>query len=1151
MVNNFLLFVSQILLLISFNSLVLSSQPLASDKRFGHIDVTSGLANNMVTGITQDDAGFLWFSTFDGLCRYDGYTIKTFRQSDKKNSISDNFILDIYTCSNNYLWIGTNSGGLSQFNSTTHLFKNYLPNDTDSTSIASARVTSIAEDNEGYLWLASYFGGLTRLNPVTNETKIYSHIAENKGSISSNLTTEVIVDNAGIIWIGTQDAGLNRFDPQTETFKHYFADEQDSSSLATNEIYSLFVNSDGVLMVGTNRGLSIYNEESDDFINQFDFGINDIKETLDGYYFGTYFGLIFQSKDKTVTKKYVHNDHIPSSLSVNDVTCLFFDDAGILWLGTAGGGVNNYYASSKKFITYKHDPTLPNTLSTNNIRGFAEDMDGNIWIATMNGGINVFEPGPQFFHSIAMGHFNDVHLPVFSTYAAFCDSNGSMWIGTWGEGLYVLPYGEKKFFNLRKQEGTMPSLLHNTVQAIFEDSFGNMWIGTEDGLSVYNKESKRFRNFIYHEDSINSITQYAVQSNCIVEDIFGNYWVGTYGGLNHFIRHNTHENSFFDDYTVNRYVEDTLHGNGLSDQRVIAMHYNEELFANKLFVGTYGGGLLEITISYSGDKIESIKEITTDEGLPNNVVFAIESDHLGYLWMSTNKGLAKYNPETNQITNYDHHDGLQGDQFFWGAGFKSKSGELYFGGISGFNRFFPDDIKLDEYVPPIVLTDFKVFNESVEVGEQINDMVILPEAIHTLDEIVLSYKENILTFEFSALHFAFPEDHMYEYMLEGFEKSYNKVSSDFRMATYTNLDPGEYTFKIKAANHDGFWSPSEKKVKLVITPPYWKTFWFRFLAIAFGLTLVTTVYLMRVRSIERQSKLLKKMVAEKTGELEDKNQQLIKQTKDLNNYNLLLEERQRQIQEQSEELLQQAESLALANQELLENNATKDKFFSIIAHDLKNPINTLMGFSELLHLKYDEIEEGKKKSFIKLMLDSSDHLNTLIDNLLTWSRSQAKRIQYNFEDFSLSGLINENIYLYRDNLIKKKIKLNFPKQSDKVIVRVDVNSMNTVIRNLLANAIKFTPANGSITIDYKVDGKKDVVVSVIDTGVGMSPAMIENVFSVGKSTSSAGTEGEKGTGLGLILCSEFVEANKGRIWIESEEGHGTTVKFTCLLAKQS
>jgi signal transduction histidine kinase len=308
---------------------------------------------------------------------------------------------------------------------------------------------------------------------------------------------------------------------------------------------------------------------------------------------------------------------------------------------------------------------------------------------------------------------------------------------------------------------------------------------------------------------------------------------------------------------------------------------------------------------------------------------------------------------------------------------------------------------------------------------------------------------------------------------------------------------------------------------------------------------------MRVRSIERQSKLLKKMVAEKTGELEDKNQQLIKQTKDLNNYNLLLEERQRQIQEQSEELLQQAESLALANQELLENNATKDKFFSIIAHDLKNPINTLMGFSELLHLKYDEIEEGKKKSFIKLMLDSSDHLNTLIDNLLTWSRSQAKRIKYNFEDFSLSGLINENIYLYRDNLIKKKIKLNFPKQSDKVIVRVDVNSMNTVIRNLLANAIKFTPANGSITIDYKVDGKKDVVVSVIDTGVGMSPAMIENVFSVGKSTSSAGTEGEKGTGLGLILCSEFVEANKGRIWIESEEGHGTTVKFTCLLAKQS
>lgn len=1098
----------------------LQSQEVAFDMQFRHITEENGLANNIVSDIVQDSSGFLWFGTLDGLCRYDGYTMKIYRQSDDPNSLCDNYILDVFLDKQNILWIGTYSGGLSRFDPSTETFTTYTMSGDH--PLASNRVTRIVQDRSGLLWLSTFFGGLTRLDPLTGQTLIFEASATEGNSISSNLTTEVLVDVDGSIWVGTQDQGLNHFDPKTSTFTCYKNIVGETSSLKSNEIYSLYLNKQGQLMVGTHSGLSVFNRSSETFQNQFEYGINDIKE-FDGYYiYATLFGLVKQKKLQSESKVYIHSENIPATLSHNDIISIFSDKSGILYLGTGGGGVNVYYQSTKKFLTYSHNSNLPNTLSSNIVRGFTEDAEGNIWVVTMSGGINIFEPKPGYFHSLAMGNFKGIHLNVFSTLCAYADLRKNIWVGTWGEGVYMLPKGKKEFVNLRKEKNRTNTLLSDIVHAFYDDGFGNIWIGTEDGLSIYNPSSQSYRNFTQFSADNQSITQYSVQSNCILSDAFGNFWVGTYGGLNHFIRERKTDNPFTDNFRVVKYAKEGEEGVRLNDERIISIHHNPEIDKQSIFVGTYGGGLQVIKLNATGDSVESIRQYTDKDGLPNNVIFTLLSDESGNLWMSTNKGLARFNPNTLEVNTYDRHDGLQGDQFYWGAGYKNSLDEFYFGGITGFSRFQPQHILLDQYLPAVVITEMRIANKPVLIGEEINGKIILTKDINKMDKVVLSYHENIFSFEFAALHYAFPQDNAYEYMLEGFEKEFNRIESAHRLATYTNLNPGDYVFRVRASNHDGVWNPTEKTLRIVITPPFWKTLWFRLMVLLTIAGLIFLIYLRRVAQIKSQSVQLSLLVEKKTQELADKNSELEVQAKVLEN----------------------------ANSELTKSNATKDKFFSIIAHDLKNPINVLLGFADLLQANYDQYDDVKRKRFISLIVDSTEKLNNLTDNLLTWSRSQAGHIRYHFQPINITALIEENIHLFQEVVKKKKIHIEFLQKNNAFHALVDTQSMATVLRNLLANAIKFTPADGRVEIDIIPNtGQKELLIKVSDTGVGISDDQREKLFSVGHSSTTQGTQGEKGTGLGLILCQEFVEANKGKIWIESLPEKGTTVSFTCPLAE--
>jgi len=541
---------------------------------------------------------------------------------------------------------------------------------------------------------------------------------------------------------------------------------------------------------------------------------------------------------------------------------------------------------------------------------------------------------------------------------------------------------------------------------------------------------------------------------------------------------------------------------------------------------------------YFDRNTQSFTVFTIADGLPNDVFNGILIDNKNNLWLSTNKGITRFNHVSKTIKNLDLLDGLQGNQFIHGSYFMSSSGKMYFGGLNGYNSFYPDDIQDNKFEPPVYITDLLIYFKEVQINEEGSP---LTKSITETDKIVLTHKQSVITFRYTALNYLNSEKNQYAYQLEGFDKEWNHVGSR-REVTFTNLDPGSYLFRVKASNNDGIWNEEGRSIAITIRPPWWQTLVFKIAALLFVLALLAGFYFYRVSQLNKQKIDLEKLVKERTGEIEEKNRMLTKQAAELNETNTLLEERQLKIEEQTEELMTQKENLEEVNAHLKELNSTKDKFFSIIAHDLKNPFNTILGFSELLNMKYNRLSEEKKLRYLEVIFSSSKNIYNLLENLLQWARTQTDKIAFEPIVFSLKQLVEQNLNLLKENITTKKINIEH-KIEDSCDVYADRNMINTVIRNLLTNAIKFTHSGGDIAINsLRKDGH--IEISIKDSGIGMSAEEIKNIFRVDANFSRSGTDGETGTGLGLILCKEFIVKNGGTIWVESTPGQGSIFSFT-------
>ncbi len=735
--------------------------------RFSHLSVQQGLSQSAVNCIFQDRQGFMWFGTQDGLNRYDGYSFKVFKHNPADTgSISDNFIVSISEDNEGVLWIETlnTPAVLNRFDGLTETFARRVKDSVDLKNARRSSVFSSHEDQHGVRWEGSVGGGVTRLDMRTGAKKEYKHDAKDPGSLSDNRVYSVYGDRAGTIWVGTRE-GLDRYDPSTDSFVHYRHDDRDPHSLSDNWVWPIVEDRTGVLWVGTARG-----------------GLNRFDRTTGRF---TTF-----KRDPSDTR----------SLSDDFVLSIYQDRSGLMWVGTSGDGLNTFHPELNAFHTFANDPRNPNSLADNTIRAMYVDRAGIAWIGTP-AGLDRFDREQGTFIHYKINPKNPKSLGDIPN-VLFEDRAGGFWVGTFSNGLDRLDRATGTFTHFRRDPARPNSLSDNRIYALAEDRVGALWVGTYGGgLNRLDPATGTFKVFAYDPTGRTGPTAKGVWSLCV--DHEGVLWVGTYGGgLNRFDLHTESFTSF------KHNKDDTT---SISDDTIISIYEDR---SHRLWVGTTAG------LNRFDRATRTFTRYREKDGLPNDFIFGILEDGNGRLWLSTNKGLSRFDPATSTFRNYDVNDGLQGNEFNQNAYARSgRTGEMYFGGGNGFNVFHPESVKENAFLPPVVISGFRRYNTDDAEGKPIEE-----RGVPLREGIELSYKDNIATFDFSALSFYNAFKNRYAYRLEGFSENWIQLGTT-RTATFTNLDAGEYVLHVRGSNNDGLWNEDGASLRLVVTPPWWKTRW--------------------------------------------------------------------------------------------------------------------------------------------------------------------------------------------------------------------------------------------------------------------------------------------------------------------------------------
>ncbi len=852
LINNILLFG------LAFAATLLPARAQEPVIHFDHLTLDNGLSDNTVYAIVQDQTGFMWFGTQNGLNKYDGYRFTVYRSDPfNPNTVSNDNAGNIYIDHDGYIWIGTWGGGVDRLDPRTGQFKNYTTIPNDPNSLNYDRVQTIFQDSRGTIWIGTAGGGLNKLDPKTDTFTHYLPNPNNPFSISNDRIWRIDEDREGYLWIATTD-GLNKFDPDTDKFTHYFHDPADPASLSHSLIRTLHIDRAGVLWVGTEKGLNRFNADTGTFTAYFrqvdnptslsDDIINAILEDSHGrFWVGTRSGGLNLMDRATGTFTHFVNDPLnSSSLAYNDIRYIFEDNGGVLWIGTRGGGVDKLVPTSGQFIHYAGIPGHPSTIANNEVRAIYQDDDGSLWLGNKGGGLTIYNSATGQYTSFAHNPDNPNSLSSDDIYAIYKDSAGIFWLGTAGGGLNSYNPAESQFTRYPFDTGDSTGLSSTDVNVIFEDRARYLWIGTKGGgLDRFDRATQTFT--AYQNDPANPASLANNDVYAIYQDPAGQLWIGTYGGgLNKF-------DPVTEQFVRFQYNPENL--TSLSDNNIYHIYQSAP---DAMWLATANGGLNKFD-PQTGHAVS----YTQADGLASDVVYSILNDDAGNLWLSTSKGLTKFVPAENRFVNYGITDGLQRVMYREDSAFKGRDGALYFGGINGLTKFYPDKIGENMHVPPVVITGLSLFNQPLNLDAP-------PESTR---DIQLSYQDDVLSFDFAALDYVAPEKNQYAYMLEGFDHDWN-YAGPRTFATYTNLDPGDYTFKVKGANNAGVWNDDGISVSLVITPPFWETWWFRTLAVAGLLAIGFVTYKLRVRVIEHQRNLLKKKVAERTAALLQANQHL-------------------------------------------------------------------------------------------------------------------------------------------------------------------------------------------------------------------------------------------------------------------------------------
>jgi ligand-binding sensor domain-containing protein/signal transduction histidine kinase len=1058
-----------------------------TDLLFRYITIEDGLPNNKVNAISMDKYGFMWFGTNDGICRYDGINLKYYAQDNLSgNQARTSQVSVIKSDSRGNLLIGTYS-----------LFRyNYLKDRIDPCDILkgpeiTGRVFAIEEGTDGMLWIGCE-KGLFSYNCLTDLLTPFPLREGHEYTVISLLYDD------GKLWFGTRSDGLFVFDV---TRKHCYSVPQFRlSKEVKDQVNCFYKDKKNVIWAGTqDNGIFKFNPADSsllhifpDSTNKLSYRVRKIINDRNGnIWIGCRLGIFFQDANTGSMILVKQVDPLPSTTRSNSIFDLFIDPNDILWTGTFSFGVSYTDFKRKPFRLYNlsDEETM---FFAKNINCFTDFDDRNIWIGTEEGGLFCFDRYTRKFREYKPEPGKKNSLAGENVKALAREKNGNLWIGYYNAGLDYFDLKSDRITHYSVAQDSRNSISSNLIRTLILDDDENLWIGTDKGVDFLNSGSRTFQ---HHSLNIEVLTLFQDRNN--------NIWAGTAGnGIYRFNRDSLRFEKMYSQYfstTIKAIYIDTR---------------------DNLWVGTNKG------LYYVDSINDSLIYTGISRGLPSNAILDILEDNSQNLWVSTGAGLVKCkgavsNPHAFRILKFGSQDGLQGEQFREFASYKNKSGEFYFGGVQGFNIFTPDSIKSNPYPPRLAFTQLKIFNSDVEIGKKIKEKTVLENALNETKVLTLSYKHSPFSIEFAALHYSDSKNNQFRYKLMPLEHDWNYSTGIRNFAPYSNLRGGEYTFILEGANGDGLWNPDPVILKIKVIPPFWQTWWFSGLIIFVLAASATGYYFYRISLLQRYNAELEKKVEDRTHKLKESLDQVM--------------EKQIYIEEQSKILNQQKDQL----QQL---NSTKDKFFSIIAHDLRSPFQSLLGLSDILIDELKNSNNADLKNISNMISDSCHHIYNLEENLMTWSRSQRNKISFEPVEVDISSIIDDTLNVLKLNLNQKSISTEKHFSTDKHGY-ADKNMIEMVIRNLVSNAIKFTPQHGKIAVLLKENGK-DLQVEVRDNGVGITPENQLKLFRIDTNLSNKGTDGEEGTGLGLIICKEFTEKNNGKIWIESKHGEGSSFFFT-------
>jgi signal transduction histidine kinase/ligand-binding sensor domain-containing protein/DNA-binding response OmpR family regulator len=1066
---------------------------------FEHLKAKNGLSDPGVRSIMRDSKGFLWIGTHNGLNRYDGYNIKTYRHNlNDSTSISGKTIYCIHEDSKQQLWVGTWGNGLNLYDRKNDNFIRFKHDVNDPTSISNNWVMYVFEDRKGRLWIGTQNG----LNLYNSETGTFKHFLIDFVKIEDRSRTEftsifgIVEDFKGILWMPTW-SGLIKFDPSTENYSRYTSK---STGLDTNRLQAIFIDDNNNLWIGSHKGalhkitleyysdttllkISNYYENKNNNSGPSNNRINCITADNNGdLWIATQNGLNHFNKFEQRFDKYFYSPNDEKSVGSNIINCVYYDNAGILWVGTMDNGVSKYDPSQIKF--QDNFPFINRTSDADIkfVKSLYQDKDNKIWIGT-DYGLLEFSQNHELLRTFKFDSNKKTGIGVGGISGINEDSLGNLWVCTWGDGIALMDKQNgtfKKYSNTNESKFSQKTPGDNAIRVMAKDGSDNFWLGTSSGfLDKFNPHTRQFKHFFFYDsDSIRGLPVV-----CIAVQNKETVWAGAiYGGG--LLKIDQKRND------IVRYTTQNAEKSKLLSNEIYSLFVDHE---QNLWVGTDLG-----LYKYEED-LDQFEHISGKLGFPSIPILHIEEDFNQNLWLSTNVNLICYNKDNKALTIYDDSDGLQ---LAATNGFLSKSGEMFFTGINGVDNFYPEDVTIKKTSPSIVLTDFLINNQSINHSK---DHSIIKNQIDEVDQITLKHNQNFFSFEFAMLNFSQPKKNSYAYMLKGFEEDFN-YSGNRRTAFYTNVPPGEYTFLVKASNNYGYWNDSIKQVNILIKPPWYKTIW----AYCFYLSIILfSVFLVIQLTITRERW---------------KNQLTMHE---------LRSEKQNAISKKEKEV-----------------NELKLQFFTNISHEFRTPLTLVLGPLKDL-LKINKIK-NEEEQLLKVAYKNAQRLLRLINQVLEVSKIEAGFMRLEISKVCISEIVMNISDLFNHRALKRKINYIIENNIEKATGFIDVDKLDKILYNLLSNAFKFTPDNGTIRLEINCIGGlsidsniENLQLKVSDNGPGMDEYVKTRVFDQFFQNKSS-----LGSGIGLYLAKSLVEIHQGSINVESSIGIGSTFTVTLPCKKE-